>query len=106
MRKLISVFVVAALTAALVLSSVAFGATKKVGVRGVTFSPKSLTIKRGTTVRWSWSGSLPHNVTGKGFRSKTAAKVTFSHKFTKKGTYIVVCTLHQAAGMTMKIKVR
>jgi len=105
-RKLISLLAVAALTAALVLSAVAFGATKKVGVKGLSFSPKSLTIKKGTTVRWSWSGSLPHNVTGKGFHSKTANKVTFSHKFTKKGTYVIVCTIHKAAGMTMKIKVK
>ena len=106
MRKLISLFVVAALSAALVLSAVAFGATKKVGVKGIAFSPKSLTIKKGTTVKWSWHGSLPHNVTGKGFRSKTAANVTFSHKFSKAGRYVIVCTLHKAAGMTMVIRVK
>jgi plastocyanin len=105
-RKLISLLVVAALTVALALSAVAFGATKKVGVKGLAFSPKALSIKKGTTVKWSWSGSVPHNVTGKGFKSKTAAKVTFSHKFTKAGSYTVVCTLHKAAGMTMKIKVK
>jgi len=105
-RKLIAVMAVAALTAALVLSAVAFGATKKVGVRGLAFSPKSVTVKRGTTVVWSWKGSVPHNVTGKGFHSKTAARVTYRHKFTKKGTYTIVCTLHRAAGMTMKVKVR
>src|SRR3954469_15464295 len=105
-RKLITLMVVAALAAAMTVSAtVAFAATKKVGVRGLKFSPKTLKVKRGTTVKWSWSGSVPHNVVGKGFKSKTTTKGSVSHKFTKKGTYTVVCTLHKAAGMTMKIKV-
>ncbi|HEY3019472.1 MAG TPA: plastocyanin/azurin family copper-binding protein [Solirubrobacteraceae bacterium] len=98
--------IVAALTAALALSAVAFGATKKVGVRGLAFSPKSLVIKKGTIVKWSWSGAVPHNVAGKGFRSKTAGKVTYSHRFTRAGRYVVVCTIHKAAGMTMVIRVK
>ena len=82
MRKLVSLLAVAALSVGLVLSSVAFGATKKVGVRGLTFSPKSITVKKGTTVKWSWkTGGVPHNVVGKGFKSKTAATVSFSKKF-------------------------
>jgi len=56
MRKLIALMVVAALTAALALSAIAFGATKKVGVKGLSFVPKSLVIKKGTTVTWHWSG--------------------------------------------------
>ena len=106
MRKLITLMVVVALAAAMTVSAtVAFAATKKVGVRGLKFSPKTLKVKRGTTVKWSWSGSVPHNVKGKGFASKTAGKVTFSKKFTKKGTYRYVCTLHKSAGMTGVIKV-
>ena len=106
MRKLITLMVVAALAVGLTVSAtVAFAATKKVGVKGLKFTPKTLKVKRGTTVRWSWSGSVPHNVSGKGFKSKTAGKVTFSKKFTKKGTYRYVCTLHKAAGMTGVIKV-
>jgi plastocyanin len=102
--------VVVALTAALALSAVAFAATKKVGVKGLAFAvhgkvTHSLKIKRGTTVKWAWSGSVPHNVVGKGFKSKLTPKGSISHKFTKKGTYTVVCTIHKAAGMTMKIKV-
>jgi plastocyanin len=105
-RKLISLSVVAMLAVALTMSSLAFGATKKVGVRGLKFSPKTVTVKKGTTVRWSWKGSVPHNVSGKGFKSKTAGKVTFSRKFSKKGTYKYVCTLHKAQGMTGTVKVR
>jgi plastocyanin len=104
-RKLIALMSVAALTAALVLSAVAFGATKKVGVRGLKFAPATVKVKRGTTVKWSWSGSVPHNVVGKGFKSKTAGKVTYSKRFTKKGTYRYVCTIHKAQGMKGTVKV-
>jgi plastocyanin len=106
-RKLVSLLAVAALSVGLVLSSVAFGATKKVGVKGLTFAPKTITVKRGTTVKWSWkTGGVPHNVVGKGFKSKTAATVSFSKKFTKKGTYKYVCTIHKAQGMTGTVKVK
>jgi plastocyanin len=106
-RKLITLLAVAALSVGLVLSSVAFGATKKVGVKGLTFSPKTITVKKGTTVKWSWkTGGVPHNVVGKGFKSKTAATVSFSKKFTKKGTYRYVCTIHKAQGMRGTVKVK
>ena len=89
-------------------SSLAFAANKNVSVKKsgtkYSFSPKSLSIKKGDTVTWKWSGT-PHNVSGKGFKSKTAAKLTYKHKFTKAGTFTVVCTLHQALGQKMTIKV-
>jgi plastocyanin len=106
-RKLVSLLAVAALSVGLVLSSVAFGATKKVAVKGLTFTPKSISVKKGTTVKWTWkTGGVPHNVVGKGFKSKTAATVTFSKKFTKKGTYKYVCSIHKAQGMTGTVKVK
>lgn len=107
MRKLVSLLAVAALSVGLVLSSVAFGATKKVGVKGLAFSPKTVTVKKGTTVKWSWkTGGVPHNVVGKGFKSKTAATVSFSKKFSKAGTYRYVCTIHKAQGMKGTVKVK
>jgi plastocyanin len=69
------------------------------------WSPSSLTVKKGTTVTWKWTGKIPHNVTGKGFSSKTAPKLTYSHKFTKAGTYKVVCTIHKSVGQKMTIHV-
>jgi plastocyanin len=106
-RKLIALFAVAALSVGLVLSAVAFGATKKVGVKGLAFNPKSVSIKKGDTVVWSWNtGGVPHNVVGKGFKSKTAAKVTFKKTFTKAGTYAYTCTIHKAQGMTGTVKVK
>jgi plastocyanin len=98
-RKLIALMTVAALTAALILSAVAFGATKKVGVKGFKFTPATLKVKKGTTVVWHWSGSVPHNVVGKGFKSGLKPKGTLKHKFTKKGRYAYVCSIHKGLGM-------
>jgi plastocyanin len=103
--------IVAALVVAVfaATASFAFAATKSVGVKQsgskFSFTPKTLSIKKGDTVKWSWSGSTPHNVSGKGFKSKSGTKVTYSHKFTKAGKFTVVCTFHKALGQTMTIKV-
>jgi plastocyanin len=106
------VTVVAVLAVALVVLSAtaALAATKSVGVTKsgtkYKFNPATLHIKKGDTVKWSWSGSIPHNVKGSGFTSKTGTKVTFSRKFTKAGTYKVVCTIHQALGQRMTVVVK
>jgi plastocyanin len=109
MRQLRATTVLALVLALVAMSATALAATKSVGVKkagsGYKFTTSSLRIKKGDTVRWSWSGSIPHNISGAGFKSKTAAKVTFSRKFTKAGTYKVVCTLHQALGQKMTIVV-
>ena len=94
--------VVAALAAGMT-ASLAFGATKRVRVSGFKFTPKTITIKRGDTVRWSWAGSIPHNVKGSGFKSKTNRRVTYRRKFSRKGTYRYVCTLHSSMKVTVKV---
>ena len=106
MKRLIVLAVVAALAAAFAIP--AFGATKSVSVKDNVFSPKSLSVKRGTTVKWVWRGRAPHNVTvtrgPKKFHSRTQTKGTYKATPHTKGTYTIVCTIH--AGMTMKLKVR
>ena len=106
MKRLIVLAVVAAVAAAFAIP--AFGATKSVKIGDNFFSPKSTSVRSGTTVKWRWSGSAPHNVTvtkgPKKFHSKTQSSGTYSKKLFTKGTYTIVCTIH--AGMTMKLKVR
>lgn len=68
-----------------------------VKVADYKFVSKTVHIKRGTTVTWKWAGEDPHNVTGKGFRSRTQRTGTFRHRFTKPGTYKYVCTLHNTS---------
>jgi plastocyanin len=79
----------------------AFAATKTVAVKDNFFSPKTLTVKKGTTVKFVWRGRAPHNVKGAGFSSKIQASGTYSKRATRSGT--IVCTLHR--GMTMRLKV-
>jgi plastocyanin len=87
----------------------AFAASKTVQVKDNKFVAKSITVSKGTTVKWIWKGSAPHNVVvtkgPKKFKSTTQTKGSFSKKLTKKGTYTIICTIHQP-DMKMTIKVK
>jgi len=107
MRKLIPVAVVA--TAGVSLAAIpAFAATKTISVRDNSFSPKTTTVKKNTTVRWVWRGSNPHNVvvTRGPVKFKSAVKTsgTYRKKLTRTGRYTIVCTIH--SGMTSRITVK
>ena len=102
MRKVLSILTIVALAAALT-ASVAFGATKTVRASGVKWSPSSVSVKKGDTVRWRWSGSLPHNVKGPGVSTGTKKSGSASRRFSKAGTFRYVCTVHKG---TMKMTVR
>ena len=84
-------------------------ATKSVGVKDDFFTKKSLTVSKGTRVKWKWQGSAPHNVTvrkgPKKFRSSTKSSGTYSKKLRKRGTYRLVCTVHSPdMKMTLRVK--
>jgi plastocyanin len=111
MRKLFVALVIVALSA--VLATQAFAKTRTVKVGDDYFlhrgDPPTITIKKGSRVRWSWVGSDSHNVSvAKGprkFSSDLQRKGTFSHKFKKAGKYKIVCTIHEPdMAMTIKVK--
>jgi plastocyanin len=110
MKRLIALLVAGALVAVAVVAVPAFAATKNVKTGpGINFGPKRLSIKRGDTVKFVWTGGLPHNVgiskgPQKGTISKVKSKGTASRRFTKAGTYTIVCDVH-APTMKMTIKV-
>jgi plastocyanin len=111
MKRLIAVLAVAAAVVAAAIAVPAFAATKtvKVGPQ-FNFGPKRLTIARGDTVRFQWTGTLPHNVRiskgpQRGTISGVRTKGTVSRTFTKAGTYTIVCDVH-APTMTMKLTVQ
>jgi plastocyanin len=108
MKKLIAAGAATALAAG-ALAIPAFAATKTVQVKDNKFVASSITVSKGTTVKWVWKGKAPHNVkVTKGpakFSSTTQVKGSFSKKLTKKGTYSILCTIH-APGMKMTVKVR
>jgi plastocyanin len=104
---------VLAITAALVAAVPALAATKKIKIGDNYFVKKGtqpkITVKRGTTVRWSWPNTgVPHNVAVTSgpvtFRSPTKTKGTYSKKVTRKGTYQISCTIHSGMNMTLKVR--
>jgi plastocyanin len=107
-RASIAITAIAAVMVSAVLAVSALAATKSVSVKDDVFAPKSLSVKKGTTVKWAWKGQEPHNVTVTSgpakFHSATQTKGTFSKKLTKAGTYKIVCTIH-APRMAMTVKV-
>jgi len=83
--------------------------TKTVLLKDNFFTPKKLTISKGTKVHWVWKGKERHNIAvangPSNFRAGTRKKGHFDHTFKKKGTYSIVCTIH-APDMHMTIKVK
>ena len=78
------------------------GAT--VDAKDLKFLPPAIQVQPGTEVTWRFvDGSVPHNVKGDGFASKTQSKGTFSHRFGQAGEYRYTCTLH--AGMAGRVVV-
>jgi plastocyanin len=104
---LLALAVTASITAA---SSPAKRGSKTVKVEDDFYSPTSLSVSSGTKVKFNWTGSHKHNVVkkkgpGGSFSSSItqADGVQFEHKFSKAGTYKIICTVHPE--MTMKINV-
>ena len=95
----------------------AHGALKKTVTIGDNyFTPKTLKVKRGTTVSWRWPGfeaggdvhdvklvSGPKKV--KKFQSEAASTdYTYKRKLKVPGTYKLACTLHEEMRMTVKVR--
>ena len=71
------------------------------------YRPASLSVPRGTIVRWTWRGRDEHDVTVTSgparFASPVQRRGTFTRTLRRRGTYVVVCTIH---GQRMTIRVR
>lgn len=91
------------------LAVTALGASgRSVKVADNYYGPKTLTVNRGTRVTWRWGGVLKHNVVVRRgpsfFSSRTQVRGTFSHVFTRRGTYALVCTVHPKMKMTVVVR--
>ncbi|MEX2467504.1 MAG: plastocyanin/azurin family copper-binding protein [Gemmatimonadota bacterium] len=76
----------------------------------LTFSPATVTISSGTTIRWVSQSDMTHTVTPEGHSewssaSLTASGQTFTHTFDDTGTFDYFCEPHLAQGMTGTITV-
>jgi plastocyanin len=83
-------------------------ATRTVQLRDSFFRPGSLSVRRGTRVRFVWAGRLPHNLIGPGaprnYRTPRVRHRTLTLRYARKGTFRYVCTIHP--GMRATIRVR
>jgi plastocyanin len=82
---------------------------RTVTVKDIDFSPTTITVRRGDSVRWVFAdGSTSHNVIARGSRRFAGSPVkssgTHRVRFKKAGTYRYVCTLH--FGMDGRVVVR
>lgn len=112
--------------AALLLAALTFGlatvpagaATVGVAIRDNQFSPATIEIVVGDTVRWTHAGNNPHSVTASdgSFDSSPMCPPmclmsgdTFSRRFSDRGTFAYYCRLHGApdgTGMAGVVLVR
>jgi plastocyanin len=89
---------------------------KTIHVADNFFAPKAVTVARNATVTWKWPGFEEagdvHDVklkTGpKGARKfaseQAASDYAFKRRLTVKGTYKIICTLHEEMKMTIKVR--
>lgn len=79
----------------------------QVKIDNFSFAPQTLNVAAGTTVTWTNSDDVPHNVvsTEKIFKSKTMdTDEKFSYTFTNPGTYKYYCSLHPRMTGTVVVK--
>jgi plastocyanin len=78
-----------------------------VKIDNFSFSPNTIAVPVGTTVRWTNADDIPHTIVSddKVFKSKALdTDDQFTYTFTKAGTYSYFCGLHPK--MTGKIVVQ
>ena len=77
---------------------------------GRSSGPPTVTVIKGTTVKWNWRGNRQHNVvaTRKGrqrFQSALKRSGSYTRKMNTRGTYRITCSIHQP-DMRMKLVVK
>jgi plastocyanin len=101
---------------ALLSAAPAQAATKTIHIGDNYFTPKTLKVKKGTTVKWAWPSfdmagdvhdvklkSAPKHV--RKFHSQPASSdYSFKHKLKVVGTYKIICTLHEDMRMTIRVR--
>jgi plastocyanin len=83
--------------AALIELADAQDASVAVAIDNFTFNPQTLSVKAGTTVKWTNNDDIPHAVAAvnKQFRSKTLdTDDSYAFTFTAPGRYEYFCSLH------------
>ncbi len=104
--------VIAQLTV-MVMAATAFAAAARadeatVTIDNFTFAPQVLTVKAGTTIKWTNVDDIPHTVTSsiRGQFRSTALDTgdSFSFTFRDVGTFEYFCSLHPHMTATIKVE--
>ena len=111
MRKLLVLTVLAAAGAALAVFAASAPSATRVKVGDNYFVRSSgvptVTVSKGTRVRWVWAGNDLHNVKVKRgpvkFTSSSKTSGSYSKKLRRRGTYTIVCTVHGGRDQKMKL---
>lgn len=77
--------------------------TTTVKLKGVQFSTRSVSIRKGNAVKFQWAGGV-HNLVGPGAKVGARSSGSKVVTFRKKGTFTYVCQLH--ANMNVKVRVK
>src|SRR4051794_25171052 len=111
MKKVLAATAITSVAA--VVAVPAFAGTKSVKVGDNYFVSRSnnatVTISKGSSLKFVWRGHNPHNVSktrgpGKGFHSPVKTSGHWFHKFTRGGTYKLICTIHSDMKLTVKVR--
>ena len=82
-------------------------ASVEVKIDNFSFTPATITVAAGTTVRWTNRDDIPHTVVSDDQKFESKALDTddqYSYTFTKPGTYPYFCSIHPK--MTGKVVVQ
>ena len=109
MHKLPLVLIVVPLVAA----APAAAATRNVRIGDDYFvragSVPTVSVSKGTTVKWNWRGTRAHNVVVRSgpvsFQSAVKRSGSYKRRMRRKGTYKIVCSIH-APDMAMTLRVK
>jgi plastocyanin len=70
----------------------------------------TVTVSKGTTVKWRFGTGTPHSVTvsrgPKKFDSGVRSSGSYRKTVTRRGTYTIYCTVHGASDQKMKLVVK
>ena len=114
MRKLLVLSVLAAVAVLSAVFATTAPSATRVNVGDNYFVRPSgvptVTVSKGTKVRWVWTGNDLHNVKVKRgpatFSSPSKKDGSYSKTMRKRGTYTIVCSIHGGGDQKMKLVVR
>jgi plastocyanin len=106
MRATTKLLTVLAMAAALTPMAPAAAATTDAAIADFAFSPKTLSVTVGDTVKWTNGDEFPHTVTADNgsFESDSLSDgETFSHTFGQAGTFAYHCDIHESMTGTVQV---